>query len=80
MCLGFSSPPLPLRAQDGGFYLRELKSLGAAHWVAQWERWKTVGEIFSFGDIGWKKRIGNWSVAGGVGKRVFLCEEGGRRI
>lgn len=30
-------------------YLSWAKSLGAAHWVAQWARWKTVGGTISGG-------------------------------
>jgi hypothetical protein len=26
-------------------YLRMDQSLGAAHWVAQWARWKTVNQV-----------------------------------
>jgi hypothetical protein len=26
-------------------YLSWAKSLGAAHWVAQWARWKTAGDL-----------------------------------
>ncbi len=33
---------------SGRVYLSVRKSFGAAHWVAQWERWKTmINQIFS---------------------------------
>lgn len=33
---------LLMAAIPGVIYFREDQSLGAAHWVAQWARWKTV--------------------------------------